>query len=144
MAKQTQKSSMHSAPVWEALLIGDPVASYGAPAPQIPFGLARDFTQNYALTVRDFADILEVTPKTLHRWSAKDEDLSVQQTDRLRILASILKLGESVLGSRERVSRWLREPVLDLNSRPPLELLKTESGRREVENLLHRIEWGIY
>jgi uncharacterized protein (DUF2384 family) len=34
--------------------------------------------------------------------------------------------------------------VLDLGGKTPLEAVKTESGRREVETVLHRIEYGVY
>ena len=39
--------------------------------------------------------------------------------------------------------RWLRSPALGLGGAVPLEF-KTEVGAREVENLLGRIEHGVY
>ena len=49
-----------------------------------------------------------------------------------------------VLGDEARAARWLREPNPDLRGRSPLELLGAELGRREVEQLLARMERGAY
>ena len=49
-----------------------------------------------------------------------------------------------VLGDEARAARWLRAPNPDLRGRSPLELLDAEWGRREVEQLLARMERGVY
>ncbi len=38
---------------------------------------------------------------------------------------------------------WLRQPQFALGGRVPLEMLHTEAGTREVEDLLGRIEYGV-
>ena len=99
---------------------------------------------HYDLSAKDFADVLEVTPKTLTRWRQKGEVLSPQQCDRVHVLESLLALGEKVLGSSENVKRWIHAPVLYLQGACPLDLLKTETGRRRVEEALRQIEYGMY
>ena len=44
----------------------------------------------------------------------------------------------------ERAHRWLKEPQRGLGNRTPLSLLGTEAGAREVEDLLGRIEYGVF
>lgn len=60
------------------------------------------------------------------------------------ILKSIFDLGEKVLGSDASLKKWIREPVFSLDGQTPLKLLKTESGRRRIESVLHQIEYGFF
>jgi putative toxin-antitoxin system antitoxin component (TIGR02293 family) len=49
-----------------------------------------------------------------------------------------------VLGSQEVARRWLTHPQFGLGGAAPLDYAETEAGAREVENLLGRIEYGVY
>ena len=124
--------------------VNEPLAAYGAATPPMPLDQVRSLGEHYDMAIRDLADILEVTPKTFHRWSLAGEVLTPQQSDRITILETIFALGERVFRSQATFAAWLRQPVLDLGGRSPLEMVKTESGRRAVENILHKIEFGIY
>jgi putative toxin-antitoxin system antitoxin component (TIGR02293 family) len=64
-------------------------------------------------------------------------------SDRLYRLARIFALAEEVLEDREQAREWLRSPQVGLDNRVPFELLETEAGAREVEDLLLRIEHGV-
>ncbi len=57
---------------------------------------------------------------------------------------NITELAEEVLEGKEEGNRWLHRPQSGLGERTPLELMKNEVGAREVEELLYRIEYGIY
>ncbi len=104
----------------------------------------RELTVSYDFTERDLADILDVTPRSITRWKARDEKLSKQKIDRIDVLESILDLGKRVLGSETEVKHWLGSSVFSLEGQKPMELIKTESGRRRVENVLLQIEGGVY
>ena len=56
----------------------------------------------------------------------------------------LLARAARVLGDEVRADRWLRQPNPDLRGRAPLELLDSDFGRREVEQLLARMERGTY
>jgi putative toxin-antitoxin system antitoxin component (TIGR02293 family) len=58
--------------------------------------------------------------------------------------ASIEALACDVLGGRDKASRWLDTPNKALGGRKPLDLLDTELGVREVEEILGRIDCGVY
>ena len=45
---------------------------------------------------------------------------------------------------RESAAEWLKTPNLSLGDKTPLEYADTEVGAREVENLLGRIDYGVY
>ncbi len=131
----------HYPPSYADPMVNEPQATYGA---SLPLAQARFLGQRYDMAIRDLADVLEVTPKTFHRWSLAGDTLSPQQSDRISILTSLFGLGERVFASHKVFTAWLREPVLGLGGKTPLETVKTESGRRAVENVLHQIEFGIY
>ena len=46
-------------------------------------------------------------------------------------------------GDREGARQWLETPIPALQDQRPLELVKSEPGAREVEDLIGRIEHGI-
>jgi putative toxin-antitoxin system antitoxin component (TIGR02293 family) len=101
-------------------------------------------TAGYGFIERDLAEILDVNKRTITRWKSQKVRLSAQQIDRIRVLESILALATSVLGSQDEVQRWLNSPVFSLEGQRPMDLIKTESGRRRVENVLLQIQGGVY
>ena len=49
-----------------------------------------------------------------------------------------------VLGDQERAEAWLKEPKKALGMKTPFQYADTEPGAREVENLLGRLEYGVF
>ena len=49
-----------------------------------------------------------------------------------------------VLGDQERAEAWLKAPQKALGMKTPLQYADTEIGAREVENLLGRLEYGVF
>jgi putative toxin-antitoxin system antitoxin component (TIGR02293 family) len=92
------------------------------------------------------AEIFElVVPKrTLARRQAKREPLTVEETDKALRLARIADLATRVFGDEDKAHRWLRKPKRDLKGQTPLSYLASESGARTVEQMLHRIDHGIF
>ena len=66
------------------------------------------------------------------------------ETDRLLRFARLFGLAVDVLDSAEAAQKWLKTPARALEFASPLEFAETEVGAREVENLLGRIEYGVY
>jgi putative toxin-antitoxin system antitoxin component (TIGR02293 family) len=88
------------------------------------------------------ADRIVLPRKTLsHR--EKIGTLTADQSDRLLRVTRIFAIAEECFGNREKAHAWLRRPTSALSGETPLELLDTEEGAREVENLLGRISHGI-
>jgi putative toxin-antitoxin system antitoxin component (TIGR02293 family) len=56
----------------------------------------------------------------------------------------LLRLATGTLESTENARAWLTSPQLGLGGAIPLEHSVTELGAREVEDLLGRIEHGVY
>ena len=56
---------------------------------------------------------------------------------------ALLALAEETFGSRDKAATWLRRPTRPLAGKRPLDLLDTDAGARQVEELLGRIAHGI-
>jgi putative toxin-antitoxin system antitoxin component (TIGR02293 family) len=84
-----------------------------------------------------------VLPRKTLSHREKIGTLTADQSDRLLRVARIFAIAEECFGDRRKVHEWLRRPTSALGGEIPLELLDTEEGAREVENLLGRISHGI-
>jgi putative toxin-antitoxin system antitoxin component (TIGR02293 family) len=86
---------------------------------------------------------LGISSKTMGRLRKARRRLPVPVGDRLYRLATVFALAREVMEDETLAREWLRSPQIGLNARVPLELLTTEAGAREVEDLLSRIEHGV-
>lgn len=87
---------------------------------------------------------LVVPKRTLARRVAKREPLTVEETDRALRLERIAALADRIFGNPEKAHRWMRKPKHLLGGRTPVDFLATEAGARQVEEMLYRIEHGIF
>lgn len=95
------------------------------------------------LTDHELAGILDVSERTLSRIRKENKQLSPLASDRLYRIARIYALACEVLEDDMMAKKWLHRPQAGLGGEIPLDLLHTEAGTREVEDLLQRIEHGI-
>lgn len=56
----------------------------------------------------------------------------------------VLDRAAEVLGSRGRARAWLRRPALGLGGQRPADLICTPEGAQQVQDLLGRLEYGVY
>jgi len=70
--------------------------------------------------------------------------LSPEVSGRTWKFAEILAKATSVLGSQKEAELWLEQPAIALDQRRPIDLLATPAGVELVEDLLERIEYGVY
>lgn len=86
---------------------------------------------------------LGISAKTMQRIRRSRASLPTQIGDRLYRLAHIFTLASEVLEDKKLAREWLQSPQIGFNNRTPLELMTTEAGAREVEDLLGRMEHGV-
>lgn len=87
---------------------------------------------------------LVVPKRTLARRRVADDLLTVEETDRAQRLERVAVQAERVFGNAEKANRWLRKPKHELNGETPLAYLASETGARLVEEMLVRIEHGMF
>lgn len=78
------------------------------------------------------------------RQDAPAKPLSQEQSGRTWKFAEILARATAVLGSQDEAEQWLERPALGLDGRRPIDLLATPAGVELVEDLLRRLEYGVY
>src|SRR5262249_7498910 len=70
--------------------------------------------------------------------------LSPDESDRVIRFSRLLRHATRVFGDVERARAWLKHPQVGLGGAVPLDYASTETGAREVENLLGRIDYSVY
>ncbi len=78
------------------------------------------------------------------RTLARRRKLKPDESDRLFRVALVFQRAVETLENVDAARRWLNAPRRALGNRRPIELCDTEAGAREVENLLIRIDEGVY
>jgi putative toxin-antitoxin system antitoxin component (TIGR02293 family) len=97
------------------------------------------------LSVESLADKIGVSIATLSRRRQSREPLDVAASDRLLRFARLFRLAVDLHDGDEAAARaWLRRPARALDGETPLEHADTEVGAREVENVIGRLEHGVY
>jgi putative toxin-antitoxin system antitoxin component (TIGR02293 family) len=95
------------------------------------------------LPMEKFASKLGISKATLHRRKSAGK-LDRTESDRVIRFARLLAKAIQVLDSPENARKWLGSPQIGLGGAVPLDYATTEAGAREVEDLLGRIEYGVY
>jgi putative toxin-antitoxin system antitoxin component (TIGR02293 family) len=91
----------------------------------------------------DLAMLLDIPERSLAR-RFKSERLSSAESDRLFRVARMYVTAVEMLGDAQKAVRWLGKPNRALGDVPPLRMLDTEAGAREVEDILGRIAFGSF
>lgn len=78
------------------------------------------------------------------RMDSLDKPLSPEQSGRTWKFAEILGRASQVFGSQEQAEQWLERPAMALEQRKPIDLLSSPAGVETVEDLLTRLEYGVY
>lgn len=102
-----------------------------------------DLQAGLALPMERVGSLLGISKATLHRRKAAGR-LGTSESDRVVRFARLLGKAVGVLESEENARQWLSSPQFGLGGAIPLDYARTEVGAREVENLLGRIEYGVY
>lgn len=110
----------------------------------LPFRAVEHLRRNLDLPMNRLAEVIDIRPRTLSR--RKEEGrLEPDESDRLlrasRIFGKALELFEADTAAARS---WLGRSQRALGDAVPLDLLRTELGAREVEDLIGRLEHGVF
>lgn len=109
----------------------------------LPFRELEALQASLALPMERLLPMLGISKATLHRRKAAGR-LDPAESDRVVRYARLMSWAIEVLESMESARQWLNAPQVGLGGAIPLEYAETEVGAREVEDLLGRIEYGVY
>ena len=114
----------------------------------IPLGVISHIKREFNLPDEVIARIIGVSPRTVSRRRRTvkipaKERLSPVESDRVYRFARIVAIAEDVFEDKKEALEWLNNPQYGLGGRVPFDLLQTDAGAREVEELLLRIDYGV-
>lgn len=109
-------------------------------AGRIPLRALTHFTRS-GFSEQEVAEYV-IPPRTRRHRKVRREPLTVDESDRLVRLTRIQAMAEDVFGDTGKANRWLRQSLGILDGRLPLEVARTDSGARLIEQILAKIDWG--
>jgi putative toxin-antitoxin system antitoxin component (TIGR02293 family) len=89
------------------------------------------------------ARVAHIATRTLSR-RKKEGHLDTDESERLFRIGALFDRAAEVLGGKEVAREWFKTPLRALGGQSPLEYADTEPGAREVEDLLGRVEHGVF
>ena len=95
------------------------------------------------LDIYELADILEVTDRTLRRYTA-EEVLNKRLSERALEIAKLYSRGEEVFGDAPSFKQWMDTEVPALGHQKPKSFLDTSLGIQMLMDELGRIEHGVF
>lgn len=108
----------------------------------LPFRALEKVMGTFRLGRVEVERVLLVPSRTLARRKETTRMRAVE-SDRLMRLARVGARAVRVLGTEEKAATWLHRSNKALGDRLPLDLLKTDLGTKQVEDVLGRIEYGV-
>jgi len=109
-----------------------------------PFAALRALELNSGLALSLLATTIGIPERTLARRKAAGR-LAPDESERLLRIANLFEKSlELFEGDAAAAANWLTTPKKALDSEPPLTYARTEFGAREVEDLIGRLEHGVF
>ena len=102
-----------------------------------------DLQATLAVPMEKLIPMLGISKATFHRRKAVGR-LRQDESDHVLRFARLMGKAVEVMESEHAARQWLTSPQFGLGGAVPLEYAETEVGAREVEDLLGRIEHGVY
>ncbi len=134
IVEEVQSAALENPAHWvERIVAGLPVAEFDT------------LREMLGLSVEEMAQKVGISVATLSRRRAKAEPLDRDHSDRLMRYARLYWLSVDFFNGDTTTGRdWLKRPARALAGQAPLDFAETEMGAREVEDLLGRLEYGVY
>ena len=104
------------------------------------FALIKDYTP---FSFTDWAEYLNISGKSLTRYSQSDKTFKPIHTEKIIELAEVTNLGLEVFGDDNKFKLWLETPNYALGNQKPFDLMKDSYGKEMVMGELTRIDQGI-
>ena len=109
-----------------------------------PYSVLEQFKKATNFTTGEIAQVMRVPVRTLARRS-REKRLNATESERLLRLSRLFEKAVDLFeGDREGARVWFRQPKRALGGVSPFVMAETEVGSREVENLIGRLEHGVF
>ena len=109
----------------------------------LPALAVRRLAESTGTTLRELQEITHIDKSTFSRRVKQRALLKADESDRVARVARVAALAIEALG-HDAGLQWLRKPNMALGDRIPLGMLGTDAGARQVEQIIGRIEHGVF
>lgn len=93
-------------------------------------------------TMGEWADLLFISERTLHRYAKEDSGFNGLQIERILLLETLIDMGNDLFG-KEGFKIWLQSKPFSLHGNVVKDELNTHHGIQDVIDLLGRLQHGI-
>ena len=108
------------------------------------YEIVKQTADDYQIDRAAVRHIFGISESTQFRYEKKNPILKPNLADRWARFEDILKLANELFDSKVEIQRWLSTPKTALENKTPLEVLATNAGSRQVEQMLNRAKYGIF
>lgn len=109
----------------------------------IKIGYLLELTDLIGLTQMEICKILHISLRTLQRYEP-DYVLDSDASSKVIQLGMLHRRGLDVFGDTKDFNYWLKAPISSLEGKAPLDYLDTPFGFQLINQILGRIEHGIF
>lgn len=103
-----------------------------------------DLQTRVGVPMAEIASIINLSPRTLARRKSSGR-LSADESEKLLRLSAVFEQAVDLFeGDQAGALKWLTAPRKEFENETPLAYSRTELGAREVEDLLGRLEHGVF
>mgnify|MGYP002401150337 CR=1 FL=1 len=108
-----------------------------------PFRALTEAAKAFRIPARIMADVVGIPRSTFDRRKRRKR-LSADESERVYRVAHVFALALQAFDASDNAADWIKRPNRALAGAQPIEMLRTEAGAREVENVLGRVIYGGY
>ena len=109
----------------------------------LPISAFEKIQRELEISADTLASTVNIAGRTLAR-RKKEGRFQPDESERVLRIASLFDRALQVLHNQNLVKLWFKSPQKALGGKSPLEYADTEPGAREVEDLLGRLEHGVF
>lgn len=109
----------------------------------LPVSAFKTLLAEIGISAKTLAGTADIALRTLSR-RKRSGRLQIGESERLFRIGALYDRAVEVLGDKQAAREWFKSPKRALGGKSPLEYADTEPGAREVEDLLGRIEHGVF
>ena len=112
------------------------------PPPGLEFGEFEALRRQLDLSLEELSAQIGLSRATIEKRKATGR-LTLDESGKVVCFARMLGHAVHLFGGLEEARKWLKAPQRGLHGAVPLDYAKTDSGAREVETLLTRMNYGL-
>jgi putative toxin-antitoxin system antitoxin component (TIGR02293 family) len=109
----------------------------------LPIAMLEEFSAYSGIAMKDLLEVV-IPARTLKHRRARQEPLSIDESDRLSRVAKMYELAVKVYSDRDDGREWLCGKKRRFDGKTALEMLRTEGGEHAVQGFLIQIDEGMF